>query len=101
MSLSRNREFVILWRPPNELAAEQAESYQREVTMDEKKFKEELEKAKYFQKCDDEKRDYWMGYILGLNRGFYGENFQCPFDALTSSQEPKGAGFRDGLKFIG
>lgn len=69
--------------------------------MDEKKFKEELGKAKYFQKCDDEKRDYWMGYILGLNRGFYGENFQCPFDVLISSKEPKGAGFRDGLKFIG
>jgi hypothetical protein len=46
--LFRDRKFVILWRPPNELAthgdaAKQAEFYQREVTMDEKKFKEELD----------------------------------------------------------
>ena len=68
--------------------------------MEEKTFKEEVEKAKYFQKCDDEKRDYWMGYILGLNRGFYGERFQCEFDALMRNEEQKGIGFKKGLEFI-
>jgi hypothetical protein len=67
--------------------------------MDKTSFKAELEKAKYYQQCDDERRDYWIGYILGLNRVFYGEQFQCQFDALINNQEQKGIGFRDGLKF--
>jgi hypothetical protein len=67
--------------------------------MDEREFQKELEQAKYLQKCDDRHQDYWMGFILGLHRGYHGENFQCEYDALMADnkRKGKGEGFRDGL----
>lgn len=32
-------------------------------------FKEELEKTKYFMRCDEEHAEYWRGYHKGLHRG--------------------------------
>lgn len=67
--------------------------------MNEREFQKELEQAKYSQKCDDRHADYWMGYILGLHRGYHGEVFQCEYEALMADKKRKGKGegFRDGL----
>lgn len=67
--------------------------------MDEREFQKELERAKYYHKCDNKHSDYWMGYILGLHRGYHGEVFQCEYDALMADKKRKGKGegFRDGL----
>ena len=70
--------------------------------MEKHEFEKELEQAKYFQKCDDRHPDYWMGFILGLHRGYHGESFQCEYDALMADKKRngKGEGFRDGLSKV-
>ena len=67
--------------------------------MEQQDFQKELERAKYYQKCDDRHADYWMGFILGLHRGYHGEAFQCEYKALMADKKRKGKGegFRDGL----
>lgn len=67
--------------------------------MDEQEFQKALEQAKFSQKYDDRHSDYWMGFILGLHRGYQGESFQCEYDALMADKthRGKGEGFRDGI----
>lgn len=60
--------------------------------MDKHDFEKELEQAKYFQKCDDKRREYWMGYIIGLHRGYHGDSFQCEYDALMADKKRNGKG---------
>lgn len=65
--------------------------------MDEKTYMADLSRAKYFQRVDEKNSSYWMGYILGLHRAHDGENFQVAHEALMSSDEPIGIGYRAGI----
>ena len=66
--------------------------------MDTKTYETDLARAKYFQKCDEERADFWMGYILGLHRAHDGEAFQCAHDVLMADAGQKGAGYRRGIE---
>ena len=75
--------------------------------MDDKAFKCELERVKFARKASDGDRlCWWDGYYLGLNRGHFGDEFECAHDALMSisADEPdtafraKGAGYREGYE---
>lgn len=52
--------------------------------MNERDYKDDLMRAKYMQKCDEQNERFWMGYILGLHRGHDGDSFQCPHDELMN-----------------
>ena len=65
--------------------------------MDENAYMTDLSRAKYFQRADEKNSPYWMGYILGLHRAHDGENFQVAHEALMSSDEPIGIGYRAGI----
>lgn len=74
--------------------------------MNEQAYKDDLIRAKYMQKCDEEHASFWMGYILGLHRGHDGEAFLCPHDELINvpcdCQDErllqKSKGYKAGLK---
>ena len=66
--------------------------------MDTKTYETDLTRAKYFQKCDGGRCDFWMGYILGLHRAHEGEGFQCAHDVLMADAGQKGDGYRRGIK---
>ena len=66
--------------------------------MDTKTYELDLTRAKYFQKCDEERSEFWMGYILGLHRAHDGASFQCAHDALMADAGQKGDGYRRGIK---
>ena len=66
--------------------------------MDTKTYETDLTRAKYFQRCDEEHSDFWMGYILGLHRAHDGEGFQCAHDVLMADAGQKGIGYRRGIE---
>ena len=66
--------------------------------MDTKKYELELARAKYFQRCDEERSDFWMGYFLGLHRAHDGACFQCAHDVLMADAGQRGAGYRAGIE---
>lgn len=75
--------------------------------MDEKAFAAELDRAKYFMRCDADREEFWIGYHKGLHRAHDGENFgsESEHNALMSipDDEPdfrrrmKGQGYRAGI----
>lgn len=70
--------------------------------MTEAEFKHELDMAVYFMKCDEQKHDYWMGYVNGLRKGFYGDRFETqigdiPEDDPCETRIAKRKGFYDAL----
>lgn len=65
--------------------------------MDENLYKNELERAKFFQKCDEKKADFWRGYWLGLHRG-HDEGFdEDKHNARFESDGLFGEGYREGI----
>ena len=70
--------------------------------MTESEFKHELDMAVYFMKCDEQKHDYWMGYVNGLRKGFYGDRFETqigdiPEDDPSEMKIARRKGFYDAL----
>ena len=74
--------------------------------MNEHDYQNDLMRAKYMQKCDEQNERFWMGYILGLHRGHDGDNFQCPHFELMNVPSncmdkgllQKSQGYKAGLK---
>lgn len=66
--------------------------------MNTKTYELDLARAKYFQKCDNERSDFWMGYFLGLHRAHDGGEFQCAHDVLMADAGQKGIGYRAGIE---
>lgn len=65
--------------------------------MDTRAYELDLARAKYFQKCDNKRSDFWRCYILGLHRAHDGECFQCAHDVLMADAGQRGAGYRAGI----
>jgi hypothetical protein len=51
--------------------------------MDEQTFRHEKEKAKTFQALEPDRKEYWIGYQLGIHRAYRGEEFGTDEDHLV------------------
>jgi hypothetical protein len=70
------------------------------------RYEHEIKKAKTMFNVEPDKPDYWRGYILGLMRSHYGDEFCTPdqhnqWSLLVNhpdeSQQQLGKGYMDGL----
>ena len=66
--------------------------------MDTKTYELELARAKYFQRCDEERSSFCMGFFLGLHRAHDGVSCQCAHVVLMADAGQKGVGYRAGIE---
>lgn len=65
--------------------------------MSEAVYKEELDKAKYFMKCDTDNSDFWRGYAFGLHRGHDDGFDEDKHEARLADEFALGDGYRTGI----
>jgi L-rhamnose isomerase len=74
--------------------------------MDKATFEHEMNRGQTFQKLEQDRAEYWIGYQRGLRRAYHGESFGTPAEhALWTAsadsddllRQQRGEGYRDGL----
>lgn len=76
--------------------------------LSEDQFNAQMTYAQTQRDLGEDNKSYWVGYMRGLRRGFYRENFGTPqehqtwweyFKSVDPDRKQLGTGYRDGIRF--
>lgn len=68
------------------------------MMMNETEYQDELNRAKYFMRYDEERAAFWRGYAYGLHRGHDGVFFDDHLHTARHQDDGQlGAGYRAGI----